>query len=69
MYIIVLITCAMLALVLQWLVSATSDLSAYADRRIQSAVDEAVHSQVAESARDLDPREVVPILWTAGQRR
>ena len=54
MYMIVFITCAMLALVLQWLVSATGDLSAYADRRIQSAVDDAVHSQVTEASRDLD---------------
>ena len=54
MYVIVFITCAMLALVLQWLVSATGELSSYADRRIQSAVDDAVHSQVTEAARDLD---------------
>ena len=56
MYVIVFITCAMLALVLQWLVSATGDLSVYADQRIQSAVDEAVQSQVAEASRTLDRR-------------
>ncbi len=54
MYVIVFITCAMLALVLQWLVSATGDLSAFADRRIQSAVDEAVQSEVTEASRNLD---------------
>ena len=54
MYMIVFIMCAMLALVLQWLVSTTGDLSAYADRRIQSAVNEAVESQVVEASRTLD---------------
>ena len=54
MYMIVFITCAMLALLLQWLVSTTGDLSAYADRRIQSAVNEAVESQVVEASRTLD---------------
>ena len=54
MYMIVFITCAMLALVLQWLVSATGDLSAYADQRIQSTVNEAVQSEVVEASRTLD---------------
>ena len=56
MYMIVFITCGVLALLLQWLVSATSDFSSYADRQIQSAVNEAVKTQVAEASNDLDRR-------------
>ena len=57
MYLIVFITCGVLALLLQWLVSATSDFSSYADRQIQSAVHEAVKTQVAEASKDLDRRK------------
>lgn len=56
MYLIVLLTCGVLALLLQWLVSATTEFSSYADRRIQSAVNGAVKTQVAEVSKDLERR-------------
>jgi hypothetical protein len=50
MHVMVFVTCAMLVLVLQWVVSATTELSAYADRRMHSAGEKVVHSQNAETS-------------------
>ena len=54
MYVMAFVTCAMLVLVLQWVVSATAEFSAYADRRRHSAGEEVLDSQNAETSTSLD---------------